>query len=131
MMKTGEGEMNELVAHIKSYASLPAGVEVFQYEKDPKHDGDYIAINHLPFDTDRNELLTAVFNVNVHAKDNIKKQISAKRIKDLTERIAVLFDEPIMLDGCWFELRSISQPYKDDDSTHFVNLKFNVYFSNM
>lgn len=130
MITTGDKAIQALIAYIKSYASIPSGVGVFAYEKDKDFDGDYIVVNHLPFSTDHYDVQTATFNVNIHAKDRLKGGINVARLNDLTDKVKILFDEDIFLEGYWFSITYVSMPYVDDDKTHFVNIKFNVNYSN-
>lgn len=122
--------VDDVVSHIVSYGQLPDGVRVFAYEKTKDTDGDYIAVNHLPYQHSQFDVNEAIININIHAKDNLKGQISTTRLNELVNKVISLFKVEKEMNGNWFELSSISNPYSDDDKTHFVNLRIQVNYSN-
>lgn len=129
--EAGQGVIEDLIQEIRSYADIPDSVGIYAYEKPKKEDkADYIVINHLPFTLDEFEVCQATVNINVHAKDNLKGGINATKLSDLSMRVISLFSADKFINGRWFELQSKSQPYQDDDNTHFINIKLNTTYSN-
>lgn len=105
--------------------------QIFAYERNERYaKSEYIAVNHLDF-VRKNVVEEGVVNVNVHVAKLASNEPNKKRLSVLTKRVVSLFPKPINLNGAWFEFYSDGRPTLDNDETYYVNLKFNVTFSNL
>lgn len=92
--------------------------------------GDYIAINHLPF-VYGSEINEGVVNVNIHCPKTKSNLPDSKRLLSVEKKLLSLFDGSTYLGGCYFDFYSDSRPTQDNDDTYYINLKFNVKYSNL
>lgn len=111
--------------------------KVFAYEKDENYRGDYIAVNSLSINygkwADSN-----LINLNIHAQDNSSGSLNKESLSRMYENVCNLIpytnemteteDQPLMVDGIAYSISSDSNVMKDNDETHFINLRIKVQF---
>lgn len=106
--------------------------QIYKYERPVKMPHvSYIAINHLPFV--RSDVVEeGMVNVNVHVPKTSTNMPDVTKLQNIAKVIVSPFDkEGLYLGKCIFEFYADSRPTLDNDDTYYINLKFNVIFSNL
>lgn len=104
--------------------------DVVEYERTEKQKGDYIAVNFLTYNLQQ-EIGNIICNINVHAKDKMSGEINSTQIWSMANKVQTLFNDAVYLDGNWYSIYSISGITKDEDKTHYVNIRIEVIFDNI
>ena len=103
---------------------------IFKYERPEKYSGEYISINHLPF-VHRDVVASGVININVHVPKTASNEPNTKRLCETCEKIVILFDDDVYINGAYFSFYCDSRPTPDNDDTYYINIKLNVVFNNL
>lgn len=105
------------------------GGRIFKYEKKKGYEGDYIAVNNLPF-PHRHVSQTSTVNVNIHVPDLTTEEPNTKRLTEIARQVISLFDytDGINLSGAWFKFFSDSRPTPDRDGTSYVNIELDCTY---
>lgn len=109
------------------------GGAVFKFKKIDGYDGDYIAVNCLPFYY-KDSMNTDVLNVNVHVKVMPSGEPNLKRLETIKNAVIGMFEieDGVELNGAFFEKRTSSDtPVLDEDNTYYVNIKLDCHHSNV
>lgn len=128
-MVNGDEIINELFVLFGQYIDIDQ-FKVFKYEKKPNDNAqEYIVINHLPLENV--EGVCEVFvNINIHQKDSVLGLNIANALT-ITQNIRDYFgDETKALNGKYYEISDVSQPMKDNDNTHFINVRLRCLYTN-
>lgn len=127
----------DVVTTLCRFLKQQSDIKVFAYEKDENYHGDYIAVNSLSVNygkwADSN-----LINLNIHARDNQSGSFNKEKLTKMYEFVSNLIpftnemteteDPPLMIDGIAYSISSDSNAMKDDDETHFINLRIKVQF---
>lgn len=129
---TGLEAVTAVAKHILSASPSVFGAtagRVFKYEKEKGYDGDYIAVNNLPF-IHRNAHETAIVNVNVHCKKLSTDEPNVRRLTEIANEVISLFNytDGVNLNGAYFRFVTDSRPTPDNDNTYYVNLALECIF---
>ena len=103
---------------------------VFKYERPEKYSGEYISINHLPF-VHKDVVQSGIVNVNVHVPKTASNEPNTKRLCEICDRIAILFDKDVYINGAYFSFYCDSRPTLDNDDAYYINIKLNVIYNNL
>lgn len=104
---------------------------VFFYEKKNNYEGEYIAVNHLPF-VRRDAVEEGIVNVNIHVPRLTTNEPNSKRLSQLAHEIIDLFTpDGLYLDKAYYDFYADSRPVEENDGTYFVNLQFKVTYNNL
>lgn len=106
--------------------------KVFKYEKEKGFNGEYIAVNNLPF-IHRDAVQTCTVNVNVHVPKLPKsEQPNTARLTQIVNAVVALFDSEYgtLLNGAYFKYFSDSRPTPDNDDTYYCNIELDCTFCN-
>lgn len=107
-----------------------------QDTRDPNYRGEYIEIIPLTFD-ESSLYASSIINVNVHVPD-VNGIKNSKRIDILSEQVRTVFRQEkdatesyytIYNNGMFSILSTLD--YKDENETHFRNLRINVTYLNL
>lgn len=123
---TGERAVVAALKELKAIVTIP----VYKYEKLEGYNGDYIAVNHLPF-PHTEDVENGIVNVNVHVPKLRTNQPNTKRLAELVELIISSFPFDTNIDGFYFYFLTDSRPSPDNDNTYYINLRFNVIYNNL
>ena len=104
--------------------------KAYKYEKENGIDGEYIAVNHLPF-VYQGDVENGIININIHVPQTKTNQVPTRRLKTLTKAIIQLFPKDTYINGSYYELYSISRPVLDNDKTYYVNIQLKIYYNNL
>ena len=134
----GELAVTAVVAEITSLSLPNFTGRVFKYERKEKTEGEYIAVNHLPF-VYGSSLGEGIVNINVHVPKMATNEPDTKRLYALWSSIKDHFlaseelghDYGQYLKGAYFSFYSQSRPTLDDDGTYYVNLQLKVTYNNL
>lgn len=127
----------DVVTSLCRYLKQQSDFKVFAYKKDENYRGDYIAVNSLSVNygkwADSN-----LINLNIHAQDNSSGSLNKESLSRMYENVCNLIpytnemteteDQPLMVDGIAYSISSDSNVMKDNDETHFINLRIKVQF---
>lgn len=127
----------DVVTSLCRYLKRQSDFKVFAYEKDENYRGDYIAVNSLSVNygkwADSN-----LINLNIHAQDNSSGSLNKESLSRIYENVCNLIpytnemteteDQPLIVDGIAYSISSDSNVMKDNDETHFINLRIKVQF---
>ena len=91
--------------------------KVFKYEKEKGYNGEYIAVNNLPF-VHQNPAQSNTINVNVHVPKLPTEQPHSKRLTEIVTEVVKLFD-------------SEGRPTLDNDGTYYVNIQIDCTSKNI
>lgn len=127
----------DVVTTLCRYLKQQGDFKVFAYEKDESYRGDYIAVNSLSVNYGK-WADTNLINLNIHAQDNPSGSLNKQRLSRMYEDVCNLIpytnemteteDQPLMVDGIAYSISSDSNAMKDNDKTHFINLRIKVQF---
>lgn len=104
------------------------GIKVFKYEKKSGFSGDYIVVNHLPSGGSE-AVSNMILNVNVHVPDIETGEPDTSRFDDVCSKIEKALPPDTFIDGEYFSIDGVPALLKDEDNTHFVNIKVNVIYN--
>jgi hypothetical protein len=106
------------------------GGSIFKYEKKKGYEGDYIAVNNLPF-IHRNTSQTDTVNVNVHVKDLNTEEPDTKRLAAIVKEVVEMFNytDGVRLNEAYFKYFADGRPIPDKDGTSYVNIEIDCYHS--
>ena len=127
----------DVVTSLCRYLKQQSDFKVSAYEEDENYRGDYIAVNSLSVNygkwADSN-----LINLNIHAQDNSSGSLNKESLSRMYENVCNLIpytnemteteDQPLMVDGIAYSISSDSNVMKDNDETHFINLRIKVQF---
>lgn len=120
---------------VKYTADTTSGVtqhiRAYKYEKGTNENGEYVAVNHLPFTHGRNNVVDGIVNVNVHVPVLRSGEVPTKRLEELCCRIICLFPKNTYIDGAYYNFYADSRPTLDNDETYYVNLQIQVTYNNI
>ena len=106
--------------------------KVFKYEKEKGYNGEYIAVNNLPF-VHNNPAQVNTINVNVHVPQLPSEQPNSKRLTEIVNEVIALFDseDGAYISGAYFKYFSDGRPTPDKDSTYYVNIQLDCTSKNI
>lgn len=127
------------VTDLAVYLSKAIAIKVFKHEKKTGFTGEYLVVNCLPFAFGKMVNDVNVLNLNIHVPDSKSGEVASKRLGEIYEDIAELIPtqndnediDGLYLNGSYYSIYSDSNPIKDTDGTHFINLKINVTFNDL
>lgn len=115
-------------------------IQVFKIEKHTNFEGDYICLNYLNISYGRAVNTSCIVNVNLHARDMTNSQPDMEKLQRMSERIFSLIpcrnidteddERELIIGGAWYNIESDSNCIKDNDGTHFINIRVQVTFTN-
>lgn len=104
------------------------GIKVFKYEKKSGFSGEYIIVNHIP-SAGSEAVNNMILNVNVHVPDIETGEPDTSRFDDVCSKIEKALPPDTFIDGEYFSINGVPALLKDEDDTHFVNIKVNVIYN--
>jgi hypothetical protein len=106
--------------------------KVFKYEKEKGYNGEYIAVNNLPF-VHQNPAQSNIINVNVHVPKLPTEQPHSKRLTEIVTEVVKLFDseDGAYINGAYFKYFSDGRPTLDNDGTYYVNIQIDCTSKNI
>lgn len=115
-------------------------IQVFKIEKPTNFEGNYICLNYLNISYGRAVNTSCIVNVNLHARDMTNSQPDTEKLQRMSERIFSLIpcrnidteddERELIIGGAWYNIESDSNCIKDNDGTHFINIRVQVTFTN-
>lgn len=132
---TGLEAVTAVSKHIKLNSLTVFGYEdgsVFKYEKEIGFNGEYIAVNNLPF-VHKDDVQVCTVNINIHVPKLTTGQPDIARLSEITNNVITLFDSlyGTFIDGAYFKFYSDSRPVEDNDNTYYVNIELDCTFENI
>lgn len=129
--------VTDIWKHLNAEFSKEKEVKVFKYRKAEKYEGEYIAINSLPFVFDSSYEDANLLNVNIHVPDLSLNTPNTSRISELCSIVENLIPhasddedaEELNLNGAYYSIKCDSNIMQDTDKTSFINLKIRVRFN--
>lgn len=127
------------VTDLAVYLSKNTTVKVFKHEKKTGFTGEYIVVNSLPFAFGKVVNDDNVLNLNIHVPDQKSGEVDSKRLGEIYAEVAGFIPtqndtedtDGLLLDGSYYSISSDSNPIKDTDGTHFINLIIKVKFNDL
>ena len=125
----------QAVTDLSVYLANNTDIKVFKYEKQAGYVGDYIVVNSLPFSF--GSAADGTLNANIHIADlgnglpNTKRAYEvATIIFRIIPRYSFTEDSDwLEINSSYYAIESDSNLIKDEDNTHFINLKIKVLFN--
>lgn len=111
-------------------SSCIPSVEIFLKSKDPSHTGEYILLDHQPFNFG-NVVGTGIVNVHVHVPDLAGEKQNRERLQEICVDMIGLFPDDTFLNGYYMDILSISDSTADEDGTHFITIELAVTYNNL
>lgn len=115
-------------------------IQVFKIEKPTNFEGDCICLNYLNISYGRAVNTSCIVNVNLHARDMTNSQPDTEKLQRMSERIFSLIpcrnidteddERELIIGGACYNIESDSNCIKDNDGTHFINIRVQVTFTN-
>lgn len=137
-MRTGEECVMTLMQYLQSE---DLGIPVFKGESKPaNYVGEYMAVNHLPFDVPDYGVSSVILNLNIHVPSLPDGRPDYGRLSTLVKVVSSLFDGTnkttsnmgVQLSDKLFYYISTQggSPMRDTDNTYFKNLRIKTNFNN-
>ena len=134
----GEIAVTAVIGEIASLNLPNFTGRIFKYVRREKYEGEYIAVNHLPF-VYGSEIGDGIVNVNVHVPRLVTNEPDTTRLYSLWQPIKEHFlakewnsqPDGRYLQGAYFSFHSHSLPTLDSDGTYYVNVQLKVVFNNL
>lgn len=104
-------------------------IRAYKYEKGTKENGEYIAVNSLPFIHGSHNIETGIVNVNVHVPQLASGGIPTLRLDAICDKVIALFPKDTIINGAYFNYFCDSRPISDNDETYYVNLQIKVTYN--
>lgn len=129
----------EAVTDLAVYLAKGQTVKVFKHEKKTGFTGEYIVVNSLPFAFGKVVNDVNVLNVNIHVPDLSSGEVASKRLGEIYNTITTLIPTQndnedsgfLLLNGVYYAISSDSNPIRDTDGTHFINLIVDINFNDL
>lgn len=104
------------------------GIKVFKYEKKTGFSGEYIVVNHLPSGGSE-AVSNMTLNVNIHIPDTETGEPDSLRFDEVCSKIEKILLPDTFINGEYYSIDGVPALLKDEDNTHFVNIKVNVIYN--
>lgn len=104
------------------------GIKVFKHEKKAGFSGEYIVVNHLPSGGSE-AVSNMTLNVNVHVADTETGEPDSSRFDEICSKVDEALPPDTFIDGEYYSIDGVPALLKDEDDTHFVNIKVNVIYN--
>ena len=106
-------------------------IRAYKYEKRADENGEYIAVNSLPFIHGSHNIETGIVNINVHVPQLESGGIPTQRLDVICDKVIALFPKDTIINGAYFNYFCDSRPTLDNDETYYVNLQIKVTYKDI